>query len=198
MKNNPVPEELRNRGTFRTKDAEALGISRQRLRNWLALGLLLDEARGVYQTADAEPGKYFQIGVLVARGVPFVVSLLSALRIHGLTTQLPSSLWITVPHGRHCPVGSGLHTVCCYQSEPAYSTGVLEMDLDGITAKVYSPAKTVVDCFKFRRKIGLDVAMEALRDGWRKRAFTIPELDAMADVCRMRSTMRPYVEGLLS
>lgn len=198
MSQSPIPDELLKRGTFRAKDAEALGVSRQTLRNLLSRGLLVEEARGIYQVADVEPSKYFQIGVLAARGVPFVVSLLTALRIHGLTTQLPSSLWITVPHGRHCPVGSGLHTVCTYQSEPAYSTGVLEMDLDGVAAKVYSPAKTVVDCFRFRRKVGLDVAMEALRDGWRKRAFSIPELDAAADVCRVRGLIRPYVEGMLS
>ena len=198
MTSKPLPQELIRLGTFRTRDAEALGVSRQALANHLARGEVERDARGIYQIAGAEPNPYFQYGVLAARGVPFVVSLLSALHLHGLTTQLPSSLWITVKQGRHCPVGAGLHTVCTYQSEPAYSTAVSEMDLGGIRVKVYSPAKTVVDCFKFRRKVGLDVAMEALRDGWLKRAFAIPELDRIADICRMRTVMRPYVEALLS
>ena len=198
MNHKPLPEELIRKGTFRTKDAEVLGVSRQTLANHLARGTVAKDARGIYQIAEAEPNPYFQYGVLVARGIPFTVSLLSALRLHGLTTQLPSSLWITIPRGRHRPIGSGLHTICTYQTEPAYSTGAVKMDLEGIPVKVYSPAKTVVDCFKFRRKVGLDVAMEALRDGWNKRAFTIPELDRVADICRMRTFMRPYVEGMLT
>ena len=198
MRSLTLPEELVRKGTFRTRDAEAAGISRPTLRRYAEMGLVVQDARGIYQIADAEPNPYFQIGVLAMRGVSFVVSLLSALHLHGLTTQLPSSLWITVKQGRHCPIGTGLNTICSYQGEPAYSTGVEEQDLDGIRVNVYSPAKTVVDCFKFRSKIGLDVAMEALRDGWRKHAFTIPELDRIADICRMRTVIRPYVEGMLS
>lgn len=182
---------------FRTKDAEALGVPRAALARLLAGGELERDARGVYQVAGLEPNPNFQIGVLVARGVPFVVSLLTALRLHGLTTQLPSSLWITVPHGRHCPVGAGLHTVCTYQSEPAYSAGVSEMDLGGFRAPVYSPAKTIADCFKFRAKVGLDVALEALHDGWRQRKFTVDELMEAARIDRVERILRPYAEGML-
>lgn len=193
-----LPEELIRKGIFRTRDAEALGISRASLATHLARKTIEKDARGVYEIVGRETNEHFQFSVLAARGVPFVVSLLSALRLHGLTTQLPSSLWITVPHGRHCPIGTGVHTVCTYQSEPAYSTGIEKRTMDGFSVSVYSAAKTVVDCFKFRRKVGLDVALEALRAGWETKTVTVQELDRIAKICRMDTVMRPYIEGMLS
>ena len=193
----PLPKELIRKGTFRSRDAEALGVSRTMLARHAARGLVERDARGVYRIVGPDTNPYVQLGVLAARGVSFVVSLLSALRLHGFTEQLPSSLWITVPQGRHRPVGAGTHTICSYQSEPAYSSFVQRIDVDGLSVPVYSPAKTVADCFKFRNKIGLDVAMEALHDGWRKRKFTADELMAAARVDRVERVIRPYAEGML-
>ena len=193
----PLPDQLVQMGTFRTRDAENLGVSRQRLSDALARGTVERDARGVYRIAGTEPDEYFQYGVLARRGVPFVISLVSALRIHGMTEQLPSSLWITIPHGRHRPVGPGTHTICTYQSEPAYSAFAEERDFGGFRAKVYSPAKTVADCFKFRGKVGLDVAIEALHDGWRHRKFTTDGLMAAARIDGVENVIRPYAMGML-
>ena len=102
------------------------------------------------------------------------------------------------PDGPVSPLrGSGTHTICTYQSEPAYSAFAEERDFGGFRAKVYSPAKTVADCFKFRGKVGLDVAIEALHDGWRHRKFTTDGLMAAARIDGVENVIRPYAMGML-
>ena len=125
-----------------------------------------------------------------------MVALLSALRFHELTTQNPYKIWLAIDRKARRPgiVYPPVHWV--YFSVQALSEGVEAHLLDGVQVKVFSPAKTVADCFKYRNKIGLDVALEALRDGVAKKRFSMDELLYFAKVCRVQNVMRPYLEAL--
>ena len=125
-----------------------------------------------------------------------VDTLLSALRFHGLTTQNPFEVWMAVGIKARRPELDWPPVRIVRFSGPALEYGVEEHDIEGITVRVYNAAKTVADCFKYRNKIGLDVAIEALRDCWRKQKATADELWAAAKVCRVTNVMRPYLESL--
>ena len=130
--------------------------------------------------------------------VDFVVCLLSALQIYEFTTQAPTEFWIAMPQGSTLPRLKSASVSCVHLTEKVYRGGVVEKELYGLTFKIYSPARTVADCFKFRNKIGMDVALEALRDGYRQKLFTIQELLVEAKTCRVGAIMAPYIESLLS
>ena len=124
------------------------------------------------------------------------VCLLSALRFHKLTTQAPYEVWLAVDRKTGRPRNTGLPLRIVRFSGQALKTGVEEHDIGGTTVRVYNVAKTVADCFKFRNKIGLDVALEALREGWRDRRFTMDDLWHCGKICRVANAMRPYLEVL--
>lgn len=174
------------------------GISRAVLSRAVKEGRLLRRCRGVYEPPDA-PVEHLdrEFENLLARRVPFVATLVSALFIHGLTTQIPHQIWIAVPPGTRTPEVGGAPVECVRVKDPAYSHGVIRMQAGDVEIPVYSAAKTIADCFKFRSKIGLDVAVEALHDGWRNRKFTTEELMAAARVDRVERVIRPYTEGML-
>ena len=122
--------------------------------------------------------------------------LISALQFHNLTTQIAPQVWIAIENKSWEPSFDYPPLEIVRLTGPAFSFGVEEHKIDRITVKVYSPAKTVADCFKFRNKIGLDVAMEALRETWRSRKATMDELWEAAKVCRVANVMRPYLEAI--
>src|SRR5262249_46839841 len=126
-----------------------------------------------------------------------VVCLLSALQFHGLTTQLPAEVWLALERGTRRPKEEQLPLRVVFFSGPAFSHGVEEHEVEGVPIKVYSPAKTVADCFKYRNKIGLDVALEALRECWRQKRCTMDDLWRSARVCRVANVIRPYLESLV-
>jgi predicted transcriptional regulator of viral defense system len=130
---------------------------------------------------------------VVPRGV---VCLLSALRFHELTTQSPFEVWLAIDRKAHKPISSQAPLRIVRFSGEALSAGVEEHRIEGVRVKIYCPAKTVADCFKYRNKIGLDVAVEALRDCLRKRRVTIDEIWKYARICRVARVMRPYLEAL--
>ena len=121
---------------------------------------------------------------------------MSALQFHGIGTQLPPDVWLAVdrPAARPTSTSPGLRVVRL--SGKAFSEGVETKGIDGVTAQIYTPAKTIVDCFKFRNKVGLDVALEALREGWRMSRVTMKDLALFSKVCRVEKIMRPYLESL--
>jgi predicted transcriptional regulator of viral defense system len=129
----------------------------------------------------------------VPRGV---ICLLSALRFHNLTTQNPFEVWMAIPHKAWRPKGEGVRLRLMHLSGHALTSGVEEHRIEGVPVRVFNPAKTVADCFKFRNKIGLDVALEALRDYRRKHRSGMDELWRFAKVCRVTAVMRPYLEAL--
>ena len=125
-----------------------------------------------------------------------MVCLLSALQFHNLTTQIPHRVWIAIENKNWKPEFDYPLLDVVRSSGRAFSFGVEQHEVNRVPVKVYSPAKTVADCFKFRNKIGLDVAMEALRETWRSRKATMDELWEAAKVCRVANVMRPYLEAV--
>src|SRR5690606_12755497 len=123
------------------------------------------------------------------------VCLLSALQFHGLTTPAPFEVWMAIDESARQPRGDSPSLRIVRFSGAALTYGVQEYVVEGVTVRVYSPAKTVADCFKYRNKIGIDVAIEALRDCLRQRKATADELWQAAKVCRMTNVMRPYLEA---
>ncbi|WP_459864738.1 type IV toxin-antitoxin system AbiEi family antitoxin domain-containing protein [Endothiovibrio diazotrophicus] len=133
----------------------------------------------------------------MARRTPHaVICLLSALRFHDLTTQAPFEVWLAIPNKAHAPKMEYPPLRIVRFSGAALTGGVEEHVIDGVAVHVTSVAKTVVDCFKFRNKIGLDVALEALRAAWAERRVSMDELWHYAKLCRVANVMRPYLESL--
>ena len=183
---------------FSAREATAYGIPHAILSYNCKRGKIVRVGRGLYASSELQPASYPDLAQLVAKQVDFVVCLISALHIHEFTTQLPNSLWIAIRQGARIPSITPWPLSCIHLNKNPYEFGIEEHEIDGLKVKVYSAAKTVADCFKFRNKIGLDVALEALREGVRLKLFTITELDAAAEACRVSNVMRPYLETILS
>ena len=166
------------------------------------MGLLVDKgrleriSRGVYAVVDAPVTEKHGLAVVACRAPAGVVALLSALRFHGLTTQNPKEIWLAVPAGGRTPKLDWPPLRVVRMSAPTFQLGIETHFVEGIAVRVYSVPKTLVDCFKFRGQVGLDVALEALREGWRARRFTMDEIHEFAAACRMTNVMRPYLEAL--
>jgi predicted transcriptional regulator of viral defense system len=185
----------RRTGVIRPGDVRAQGIAPVYLTRLVRTGALVRVGRGLYSLANGSATADRTV-VEAARHLPRgVVCLLSALRLHGLTTQMPPAVWIAIGVKARRPVASGPPVEIVRMSGQALTSGIEERTLEGIRVRVYGPAKTVADCFKFRNKIGLDVAIEALRD-YRRRRGSVDELLQYAEICRVARVMRPYVEAL--
>ena len=178
------------------KDVTAQGLHPEHLRRLHQKGLLVRSDRGVYRLAGGKFSEKLTLAETAKRVPNGVVCLLSALLHHEIGTQMPSEVWLAVKRRAAIPRGvrTGLRIMTI--SEPAFEAGIEEQEIDGVRVKFYSPAKTIVDCFKFRNKVGLDVALEALRDAWRKRKVTMADLDRFAKINRVTNVMRPYLEML--
>ena len=182
---------------FTIEDARKAGVSHQLLADYCRKGVFIRQGCGVYAPSENYVSEYPEIEFLQKRGTDFVLCLLSALRFHEFTTQNPGEVWIAVRHGSRTPrVTFGLH--CIHFTDEVFDYGIEKHSLNGLPLKVYSPAKTVADCFKFRNRYGLDTALEALRDGWRRKKFTIDELNEAARICRVNRIMTPYMEMMLN
>jgi len=180
----------------RMRALEAQGLSRMQVRRLAARGELVELGRGLYASKDFEPTSAHALAVVAARVPDAVVCLLSALAFHGLTTQQPAEVWIALPPRSWRPKldWPPLRVV---QASGARWTEQVEMHpIEGVDVKIYGIGKTVVDCFRFRNKIGLDVALEALREVLRTRRVTPAELLDLALRQRVGSAFRPYLEAL--
>lgn len=185
---------VRERGVVRPRDLREHGIAREELRRLRDKGVLVQHARGLYMAADTpltEHHGLVQVACLVPDGV---VCLLSALRFHDLTTQEPSEVWLALPSRGHEPALDYPPLQTVRMNAATYGAGVETHVLERVEVPVFGVAKTVADCFKYRSKIGLDVALEALREGWRERRFTMDDLWHYAEICRVAKVMRPYLE----
>lgn len=187
---------LRERGLLRPRELTELGIPRSALQRLLEDGEVERVARGLYSL----PGHLLsaqQSLLEVSKQVPGgVICLLSALAYHGLGTQLPHEVWVAIASKARKPIVSQVAVRFVRFSAEALAHGVERHEIGGVELRVTSPAKTVVDCFKYRNKVGLDVAIEALREAWRQRRFQPAELWDAARVCRVDKVIRPYVEAL--
>ena len=186
---------VRKAGVLRSRDLEAHGIPRQYLRVLCDRGLIRRVGRGLYalEGGATENRSLAEACKRVPKGV---ICLLSALRFHGLTTQAPFVVWMAIDPKAWKPSVDQPPLRIVRFSGKALTEGVEKKLIEGVPIHVFDPAKTVADCFKYRNKIGLDVALEALRDCWRKRKATMDELWVAAKICRMTSVMRPYLEML--
>jgi predicted transcriptional regulator of viral defense system len=188
----------RSRGILRSRDLAPLGIPRRHLTQLTDQGVLLRSGRGVYLLASAETSENHSLAEACKRVSGGIVCLLSALRFHGLTTQNPWEVWMAVtPASRKPKVDHPPLRVVRFSGK-AFTDGVEHHRIEGVNVRIYSAAKTVADCFKYRNKIGVDVAVEALRDGWQKRKITAEQISHFAQVCRVTNVMQPYLESLLA
>ena len=183
-------------GLVRPKDLNQHGIPVIYLRRLLHRGELVQPARGVYAVAGHEPTLHHSLAMVSKRIPRGVVCLLSALAYHDIGTQLPSVVWLAIDQRSRPLVTTDLPAKIVRFSAQSLVEGVEEHSVEGVTTRITNPAKTVADCFKFRNKVGLDIAMEALRDAWRKRKVTMAELDRFAATNRVTHVMRPYLEML--
>ncbi|MGB8699389.1 MAG: type IV toxin-antitoxin system AbiEi family antitoxin domain-containing protein [Thermosynechococcaceae cyanobacterium] len=187
----------RKTGVLRSKDAETYGIHREYLRRLEQQGLLIRSARGIYTLLENNVTEHHSL-VEASQRVPHgIVCLLSALRFHQITTQAPFEVWLAIHGKAHLPREALLPLHIVYMSGNAFQSGIETHRLEGIPVQIYSLPKTVADCFKYRNKIGLDVALEALRESWRDRCCTMDELWHYAKICRVNNVMRPYLESLV-
>jgi len=186
----------RRRGIIRPRDVEAEGIPRQYLYRLCANGALTRVGRGLYALPDTLRSEAITLAEVAKRVPNAVICLLSALQFHDLTTQIPHRVWIAIENKRWEPKFDYPPIELVRLTGHAFSFGVEEHEVDRVPVKVYSPAKTVADCFKFRNKIGLVMALEALRETWRSRKATMDELWEAAKVCRVANVMRPYLEAI--
>ncbi len=160
-------------------------------------GLLEKIGRGLYRLPDAPISEHHGLVTAAARVPDGVICLLSALSFHELTTQIPFEVWMALENKSWAPKKQGLPIRYVYYSGDAFSEGIEAHEIEGTSVNIYSPAKTVADCFKYRNKIGVDVAIEALRDGYHQRKFTVDELIHYAEICRVHNVIRPYLEAIL-
>jgi predicted transcriptional regulator of viral defense system len=187
----------RKRGILRPRDLEDLGIAREYLNKLHAEGLLERIGRGLYRLPDAEVGRFSQLAEVAKRVPKGVICLISALDFHELTTQIPHQIWLAIPPKDRAPRIQYPPLRIVRFAEGPLRFGVETHSIDGVDVKVFSAGKTVTDCFKFRSQVGLDVALEALRDCYRQKKATMDELWEAAKVCRMTNVMRPYLESLV-
>jgi predicted transcriptional regulator of viral defense system len=187
----------RQQGIARTRDFAAAGIPRVYLQRLRDERQLVQTARGLYQLPDAEFSAAHSLAE-AARILPRgVVCLLSALQYHGLTTQMPHEVWMLLASKDWAPKSPPVAIKVVRASGEALTAGIERYTIERVPVPVTVSAKTVADCFKYRNKIGLDVAIEALKDCLRLRRATVDELWRYATICRVQNVMRPYIETAL-
>ena len=189
---------IRRLGMVRPAELEARGVPRQALYDLVQSGKVERQGRGIY-VAKNHPYTAQHSLAQVAKRVPnAVICLLSALQFHDLTTQNPAEVWIALPEKARKPRLDYPKLRVARFSGPALREGIETHRIEGVDVQVYSAAKTLADLFKYRNKIGLDVALEALREAWRERRFTMDEMDRYARICRVQRVMTPYLEALVA
>src|SRR5580700_1903142 len=181
--------------TLRARELDRHGIARSYLRDLVARGVLVQTGRGLYSLADTEVSEYQTLIEASLRLPHGVICLASALRYHALTTQNPWKVWMLIKTGARMPKVDYPALLVFQASGASFAEGIETHILGGTHVHITSLAKTVADCFKYRNKIGMDVALEALRDCLRERRATSQELHYFARICRVDRVMQPYMEA---
>jgi predicted transcriptional regulator of viral defense system len=193
---NKVLNLVRRKGVLRPRDLDAYGIPREYLARLHRRGLVFRAGRGLYVDVNADLTANHTLAEVCKRVPDGVVCLLSALQFHGFTMQMPYQAWLAISRTMREPNEPALPIRTVRMTGRSFTAGVERHNIEGVKAKIYSPAKTVVDCFKFRNKIGLDVALEALRDCLREGKCSHDELWRYAKICRQTNVMKPYLESI--
>jgi len=187
---------ISQQGIVRPRDIEAIGLPREYLLRLHRQGKVARSGRGLYSLPEAAVTELHSYAE-VARRVPgSVFCLLSALAFHEITTQSPASVWIALQRGARSPAIGTPSLKVVRLSGRSLTEGIENHKVEGVPIRVYSVAKTVADCFKFRNKIGLDIAIEALKDALQEKKATVNEIYRYAKVCRVSNVIRPYMEAL--
>lgn len=181
---------------FRPRDLKTIGIGYPQLQQLIASGAVEKVDAGLYRVASAEITEHYTRAAVSARIPGAIICLLTALSYHEIGTQLPRDVWIAIPHKARTPRVTGLPIRFVRFSGRYLTEGVDSVLLDGVPARVTTPARTVVDCFRFRRVVGHDVALEAIKWAIRDRKTTPAEIARVADACRAASLVTPYLELL--
>jgi predicted transcriptional regulator of viral defense system len=184
------------KGMLRANELDKLGVPRVVLTRLTAAGLLERVGRGLYRLPGFQSSEHESLAIVATKVPQAVFCLLTALQFHELTTQLPRQVWIAMPRGSHAPRMDYPPVKMVQMVGKAYTAGVEMVERDGVCLRVYGVAKTVVDCFKHRNKIGADVALEALKEARASNKASIRELWHYAKLCRMAKLMRPYLESV--
>ncbi|NRF69003.1 type IV toxin-antitoxin system AbiEi family antitoxin domain-containing protein [Aquincola sp. S2] len=181
---------------LRARDLTEHSLPTVVLSRLVAAGKLERVARGVYSLPARQLSEHRSLAEVCLRVPQGVVCLLSALRVHEIGTQAPFEVWIAIPHHSPAPRLDQPAVRVVRMSGPSLTEGIEPMTIDGVKVPVFNVAKTVADCFKFRNKIGLDVALEALRDGWSQRKLTMDAIWHYATIDRVANVMRPYLQSV--
>ena len=185
-----------NGGTLRTRDLIAQGVHTDALYALRDNGQIIELGRGLYRLADADEAEHPDLAVVAARAPNAAVCLISALSYHGITTQIPSSVHLAVPRGSYHRIKLPI-PVTVYRFDPkTFDEGLETHLISQIQVEIYSAARTVADCFKFRNKLGLDVALEALRLARQRKRVQNRELLRYARLLRVEKAMSPYLQAL--
>lgn len=195
--NSAVMEMARSHGMIRARDVSAKGLPRTTLTALVRQGEIVRVCRGLYALPERKISEHTALAEVAIKYPHTVFCLLTALQIHGLTTQSPHEVWIAIDNKARPPKMDYPPLRVVRFSGEALTQGVEQRTVDGVVQiPVTCVAKTVADCFKYRNKIGLDVALEALREAWNAKRVTMDDLWHYAQICRVANVMRPYLESL--
>ena len=188
---------LKKRGILRVRELAALGFPASYLKELAARGRARRQTRGAYIHPDTDIPSHYSLALACKKVPRGVICLLSALRYHEIGTQNPREVWMAIDRKDWSPKTEYPRLRIARFSGAALEAGIETAGGGAFPIRVYCPAKTVADCFKYRQKIGIDVAVEALKSGWRERRFTMAELTRYARICRVEKVMTPYLEAIL-
>ena len=193
-----ILEMARRTGMIRALEIRKAGHHPEYLRRLCRDGRLIRTGRGLYALPDSTITQHHSLAEACKRVPHGIVCLLSALSYHDVGTQNPHEVWMTIDRAKRKPKVDYPPIRTFRSSGPALIEGVDEIEIEGVPVRIYNPAKTVADCFKYRNKVGMDVAIEALREGWRAKLLTVDELVQHARICRVLKVMQPYMEAIVS
>ena len=196
-KRQQVIDLVRGQSLIRPRDLKEHGLPKDYLYVLAQEGVIERIGRGLYQWPNKDLGRHHSLVEISKLAPKAVVALLSALNYHNMTTQNPHQIWLAIDRKAWRPEISYPPVRFVTMSAESLHSGVETHSIEGVSIKVFNPAKTVVDCFKYRSKVGLDVALDALREGWSARKFTMDELQTYAKICRVQKVMQPYLESLV-
>lgn len=185
-------------GVVRAREIRKAGLHPEYLRKLCKSGLLIRTGRGLYVLADGDFTEHHSLAEACKRVPNGIICLLSALSYHEIGTQNPHQIWMAIDRSMRKPKVDYPPIRIFRFSGPSLKEGIEEKKVEGVSVRVYNPAKTIADCFKYRNKVGIDVAIEALKECWRSRRSTIDELVHYAKICRVRNIMQPYIEAIVA
>jgi predicted transcriptional regulator of viral defense system len=197
MKKRPIEIFRKNGGQLRMSEAIAHGITRYMLYSLRDKGIIEQVSRGVYRLVELAPLSNPDLVTVSLRYPNAVICLISALSYHNITTQIPHAVSVAVPRESRVPSLDYPPIRAHRFSYEAYTSGIENHTVDGVPVKIYTPEKTLADCFKFRNKVGLDTVVEAIRFYRERRSIKVDDLMRYAKICRVKRLMRPYLEAIL-